>query len=65
MIHWQNGPNDRGQALMIGGMLNSQMYMGGELVAVGVSDVDFVMDTWTVAPAFAMWTVEFDLDSET
>lgn len=35
------------------------------VTVVEVSDVDFVMETWTVAPAFAIWTIDFDLDSET
>ena len=41
MIHWQNGPNDRAQAFRIGGAFNSQMYMGGVLVAVQLASITF------------------------
>ena len=43
MIHWQNGPNDRAQAFRIGGAFNSQMYMGGVLVAAEIADITFTL----------------------
>ena len=64
MIHWQNGPNDRGQALLIAGMFNSQMYMGGVVAVVEVSDVDFVFDTWDVDFVLDTWSVDFVFTSE-
>lgn len=53
MIHWQNGPNDRGQALLIAGMFNSQMYMGGVIITVSVIEAITLLGEFDTAVSLA------------
>ncbi len=49
MIHWENGPNDRGQAFLIGGVFNSQTYMAGEVAIVFTAIRELILQTRSAA----------------
>ena len=61
MIHWENGPNDRGQGFSIPGAFNSQMYMGGVVVAVQIADITFEFKQRGIDFDFKKRDVTFDL----